>query len=73
MPTVYRTRQGEVLDLICLRHYRTHSGGVVEKVLEANPGLADRGPILPLGTRVTLPDLPTVTAPAATAAIKLWD
>ena len=72
MATIYRTRQGEVLDLICLRHYRTQVG-VVERVLEANPGLCERGPVLPTGTRITLPDIATATAPAAAATIKLWD
>lgn len=70
MPTTYRTRQGEVLDLICLRHYGQRDG-VVERVLDANPGLADTGAVLPLGTRIVLPDLPTALKPAAT--IKLWD
>lgn len=71
MPLVYRTRQGEVLDLLCLRHYRTQTG-VVERVLDANPGLASLPPVLPIGTVIVFPDLPAqTTTPAAT--IKLWD
>lgn len=71
MPTTYSTRQqGEMLDLICLRHYGPRDG-VVERVLDVNPGLADKGAVLPLGTRITLPDLPTALKPVAT--IKLWD
>ena len=27
-------------------------------MLEANPGLADLGPVLPAGTKITLSDLP---------------
>lgn len=70
MATVYRTRQGEVLDLVCLRHYGSRPG-IVERVLDLNPGLADLPPVLPLGTLITLPDLPAALRPDAT--IKLWD
>ena len=56
MPTTYTTRQGESVDLICHRHYgRTR--GVTELVLDANPGLAAKGAVLPLATRVVLPDI----------------
>ncbi|WP_099122859.1 tail protein X [Xenorhabdus sp. KK7.4] len=57
------------MDALCWRHYgRTQ--GVTEQVLEANPGLADLGAILPHGTEVTLPDI----APAAvTPTLQLWD
>lgn len=69
MTTTYETRDGDVLDYICWRHYRRQSGAV-EAVLEANPGLADRGPVFPAGVTITLPDLP---APEATAVIRIWD
>lgn len=63
-------RQGDTLSAICWRHYgRTE--GVVERVLEANPGLALAGPVLPHGTRVTLPDLPAAAASSA-QLIHLW-
>lgn len=68
--TTYRTRQGEVLDLICLRHYGDRPG-MVERVLDQNPGLAAMGAIIPISTVITLPDLPQQTQPVAT--IKLWD
>lgn len=70
MATTYRTRQGDVLDLICLRHYGQRDG-VVERVLDANPGLASKGAVLPLATTIVLPELPSALKPAAT--IKLWD
>jgi len=44
--------------------------GYVEAVLEANPGLAGKGAILPLGARVVLPEF-TVAATAPTP--RLWD
>ncbi|MCW4114730.1 tail protein X [Aurantimonas sp. MSK8Z-1] len=60
MSEPYRTRQGEMLDAICRARYGDESG-YVERVLEANPGLADLGPVLPIGTLLTLPDLTDVT------------
>lgn len=68
---IYRTRDGDVLDAVCLRHY----GGKqdhVEAVLDANPGLADLGPVLPSGVLVTLPDIETV-AVTEVPTIRLWD
>ena len=50
--------QGEPVDMICARFYASVDGigrysspppGFVEKVLEANPGLAAHGPVLPMG------------------------
>lgn len=74
MATSVRSQQGDTLDRICLRYYgRTRD--VTEAALDANPGLAALGPILPIGTPVTLPDAPT-TATAGTAAqqpVNLWD
>lgn len=56
MATIYTTKQGEMVDAICQRHYgRTKD--VTEAVLATNPGLAAMGPVLPFATRVTLPDV----------------
>lgn len=52
-------QQGDTVDAICWRYYgRTDS--TAEAVLEANPGLADYGVVLPIGTIVELPDIATV-------------
>ena len=67
-----RAHQGDTVDAICWRHYG-HTAGVTEQVLLANPGLADLGPILPLGTAVTLPDLPTQPAETTRQLVNLWD
>lgn len=64
-----RSQQGDTVDLICYRHYG-YTAGVTEQVLEANPGLAALGPILPLGTVVTLPD---VAEKQSDSVINLWD
>jgi phage tail protein X len=61
--------QGDTLDLLCQRHLG-RTAGVTEAALAMNPGLAAKGPVLPMGTEVTLPD----AAPAAeTKIVQLWD
>lgn len=68
MATTYRTREGDMIDSICWRHYGRESA--VTEVLKANPGLADRGAVLPSGIQITLPDL---TTPVAKESASLWD
>ena len=62
--------QGDTVDVICWRYYG-RTAGVTEAVLDANPGLADLGPVIPHGTAVTLPD----AAPQAEQrqVVNLWD
>ena len=54
--TAYRTRDGDMLDWICWKHYG-QTEGAVEAVLDANPHLADLGPVYEAGTLITLPEL----------------
>ena len=69
MATTYLSSQGDTLDYVCWRFYSQQSGAV-EAVLLANPGLADLGPVLPINTRITLPDL---AKPATELQpIRLW-
>jgi phage tail protein X len=68
--TTYTTKQGEMIDVICRRAYGDESG-YVEAVLNANRGLADLGPILPIQTVIVLPEL-TRAAPERTI-VSLWD
>lgn len=70
MPAQLRTIQNDTVDALCWRHYG-RTAGVVEAVLDANPGLADHGPQLPTGLLVTLPDLQS-SAPTR-AMVNLWD
>lgn len=65
---IYRTKDGDVLDLICLRAYGD-SVYSVEAVYDANPGLAAHGPILPAGLLIELPE----AQPATPSTIRLWD
>lgn len=62
-------RQDDTADLLCWRHYGK-TRGVTERVYDANPGLCKKGPLLPAGTVVYLPD---AAPPAATETIQLWD
>ena len=57
MASEYLTGEGDTVDFICWKFYGQQSGAV-ELVLEANRDLADRGPLLPAGLRLVLPDLP---------------
>ncbi|MEI9729280.1 tail protein X [Enterobacter hormaechei] len=71
MPMTYQTRDGDVLDAICATHYGTENlSYIVTQVLEANPGLADRGAIYPSGLYITLPDL---APPVQASDYSLWD
>lgn len=65
----YLTSDGDALDFIAWKHYGSTAGSVVEQVLEANPGLADYGPVLPAGVDVTLPD---IVSAGITAGVTLW-
>ena len=65
-------RQNETLDALCYRHLGSTTG-LVERIMEMNPGLAILGPFLPHGTPVDLPDITANTAPAQRALVQLWD
>ncbi|WP_305817504.1 tail protein X [Photobacterium leiognathi] len=50
----YLTRDGDVLDAICVREYQTTDA--LMAVLDANPGLAEKGLVYPAGISIILPD-----------------
>lgn len=64
------TRQGDTVDKVCWQRYGQTSG-MVEKVLNANPHLSRLGPVLPVGTTIELPEVPTTYEQKPT--INLWD
>lgn len=70
MPVPVRTNQNDTVDVLCWRIYG-RTAGVTEAVLEANPGLADHGPILPQGLVVNMPEAQT-TAPQR-QMVQLWN
>lgn len=64
--------QGDTLDQLCWRH-TGRTAGLVERALDANPHLADIGPVLPMGTAVELPEPVNDPGPTRRALIQLWD
>lgn len=69
MPT-YRTKEGDVLDLIVLEFYGQRAGAL-EHVLGANHGLSALGPVLPAGIIINLPAMPAEPAVQRPQA-QLW-
>ncbi|MFG0460809.1 tail protein X [Pseudomonas sp. yb_1] len=70
MTAQLRTQQNDTVDALCWRHYG-RTAGVVEAVLDANPGLADRGAVLQAGVLVNLPEIQT-SAPER-QMVNLWE
>lgn len=66
----YVCRQGDVLDDIAWRQYGANGWDVVNTVLAANPGLAERGPLMPAGLVI---ELPVIERPAPVRkGVSLW-
>jgi phage tail protein X len=64
----YAAIEGDTVDLIAFNRFGAH--GMESTILEANPGLAASGPVLPVGTVVIIP-VPEVKD--RTVAPRLWD
>jgi len=64
------SRQGDTLDALIWRDAGLKATDIA-RVLELNPGLADLGPVLPIGTRVRLPDI--TSQPLTRPLVQLWD
>ncbi len=65
----YRTKEGDVLDAICARHY-VDIPFRIEDVITANPGLSALGPVLPSGLIIDLPLFEDGAPERAT--VRLW-
>ncbi|MEG3182134.1 tail protein X [Sphingomonas sp. LT1P40] len=70
-PDIIRAKQGDTLDALLARE-RALGPEALDLVLKANPGLSAIGPILPLGTPVTIPPA-AVDAPTVRPIVQLWD
>ncbi|KQN46880.1 phage tail protein [Serratia sp. Leaf50] len=71
MPTNYLTREGDVLDAICFKHYgAVNVSQTLVAVLDANPGLSELDAVYLAGISIHLPIL---DLPLASSAIQLWD
>lgn len=67
----YKTRAGDVVDEIAWRQYGLVNAAILRQMFAANPGLADRGAVLPAGLDIALPD---IDQPATvTQGVALWD
>jgi phage tail protein X len=66
----YTTRAGDTADYIAAQYYGDAAPQATEQLLDANPGLADLGPILPAGLVV---NLPTIDTAAKAEGVRLWD
>lgn len=66
----YVTSDGDTVDLVAWKVYGTQGARVVEKLLDANPGLAAIGDTLPAGVPLQLPALDPKPDLAGT---RLWD
>ncbi|WP_174516834.1 MULTISPECIES: tail protein X [unclassified Wolbachia] len=69
MTVHYITRENEMLDYICFKHYG-YSSGAVEIVLEENPGLVDYGSFLPAGLKIRLP---RIQEQLKKSKLKVWE
>jgi len=67
---IYRTKDGDVLDQVCAKHYGD-APYRVEDVLAANRGLASHGPVMASGLLITLPAVEKTAKELPT--IRLWD
>lgn len=71
MTLSYETKDGDTIDYIVWKQYRSTDNRIVEQVLAANKGISELGPVLPAGIVVQFPEIkPTQTT---TAKVKLWD
>jgi phage tail protein X len=71
----YITKVGDMLDAIVNERYGDTTNGIVEHVLEANPGLELQGLILEPGLVIVLPDraITSNQEVQVITQIRLWD
>ena len=67
------TIEGECITvpLIVWRRFHRPMPGLLEQILALNPGLGERGTVLPLGTTFDMP-VPAPREPAVLDPIRLW-
>ncbi|WP_253309012.1 MULTISPECIES: tail protein X [Rickettsiales] len=69
MTVYYVSKENEMLDLICWKHYG-FTDGVVELVLAENLGLAEYRSFLPAGLKIKLP---TIKKIVQKSKLKVWE
>ena len=74
MPETITVRgEGITVDLLLWRKYGVRGRALVEQTFALSPGVAALGPVLPLGTVVTLADLPAASQVDERLATSLFD
>lgn len=68
--TVFVTIDGDMVDLIAETYYGKHAMNT-EAIYEANPGLAQKGPVFPAGLVIRIPVVST--KPEQKEFRRLWD
>lgn len=61
------------LSLLVWRRFKTRTPGLVERALDLNPGLADKGVVIPVGTVVRIPVDAPDKPPEQRQVVRLWD
>lgn len=69
--TITIESEGMTLALLIWRRFRRPMPGLVELALAENPGLADLGSFLPVGTTVRLP-IPAERQEPEISPVRLW-
>jgi phage tail protein X len=69
--TVKVEREGLTLSRIIWRRFKRQVPGLVERVLDVNPGLSALGPTLPVGTVIEIP-IPNVRQNPDVTPVRLW-
>lgn len=64
---IYLTKDGDMLDAICFALLGSERH--LPAVLQANPHLADLGPVYAAGVSITVPE---VSAPVVAGQVRLW-
>lgn len=68
--TVFVTIDGDTVDLIAHTYYGKHAKNT-EAIYDANPGLAEKGPVFPAGLIIKIP--PVSTKPEPKPFRRLWN
>lgn len=65
--------EGITLALLVWRRFKKQATGYVERVLSINPGLADLGIFIPVGTKVIFPIDAPENKTRERNVVQLWD
>lgn len=72
MQTITVKGEGITLDLLLWRAYGVRGRSLIEKSLSLNVDMARLGTVIPMGTKVILPDLPPEEAGRSREVVSLF-